>query len=275
MRRIRSHLTYANVMATLAVFLVLGGGAYAAFHLPKNSVRSRNIVNGQVKTPDLATGAVTGPKLACKGNSAQDRMVKAGSVCIDKYEDSLWTKKTGGTQITGTVPCNPNGQDCKGKIFARSVAGVIPRASITWFQAQQALANSGKRLPTNAEWQQAAAGTPDSTACNVGPGSVEKTGSNPGCKSNWGADDMVGNLWEWVADWDEEASDSNCVNWPASLGSDRTCVGRASGEPSTAAPGALLRGGSFGNGSNAGPFAITASTVPYDSDVTFGFRGAR
>ena len=53
MRRIRSKLTYANVMATLAVFLVLGGGAYAAFHLPKNSVRSRNIVNGQVKTKDL------------------------------------------------------------------------------------------------------------------------------------------------------------------------------------------------------------------------------
>jgi hypothetical protein len=51
--RIRQHLTYANVMATLAVFLVLGGGAYAAFHLPKNSVRSRNIVNGQVKTKDL------------------------------------------------------------------------------------------------------------------------------------------------------------------------------------------------------------------------------
>jgi hypothetical protein len=53
MHRIRSHLTYSNVMATLAVFLVLGGGAYAAFHLPKNSVRSRNIVNGQVKKRDL------------------------------------------------------------------------------------------------------------------------------------------------------------------------------------------------------------------------------
>jgi hypothetical protein len=54
MRRMRRHLTYANVMATLAVFLVLGGGAYAAFHLPRNSVRSRNIVNGQVRQQDLA-----------------------------------------------------------------------------------------------------------------------------------------------------------------------------------------------------------------------------
>ncbi len=32
MRHIRQHLTYANVMATLAVFLVLGGGTAAALH---------------------------------------------------------------------------------------------------------------------------------------------------------------------------------------------------------------------------------------------------
>jgi hypothetical protein len=64
MRRIRSHMTYANVMATLAVFLVLGGGAYAAFHLPKNSVRSKNIVNRQVKKADLANSSVTSSKFS-------------------------------------------------------------------------------------------------------------------------------------------------------------------------------------------------------------------
>jgi hypothetical protein len=55
--RIRRHLTYSNVMVTLLAFIVLGGGAYAAFHLPKNSVRSRNIKNGQVKKPDLVKPA--------------------------------------------------------------------------------------------------------------------------------------------------------------------------------------------------------------------------
>jgi hypothetical protein len=60
---VRRHLTYANVMATIAVFVVLGGGAYAAFHLPKNSVRSKNIAKGQVKKSDLAGGAVTAGKL--------------------------------------------------------------------------------------------------------------------------------------------------------------------------------------------------------------------
>src|ERR1700712_5053114 len=43
MTRLRSNLTYANVMATVAVFLALGGGAYAASQLPKNSVGSRQI----------------------------------------------------------------------------------------------------------------------------------------------------------------------------------------------------------------------------------------
>src|SRR5437763_9796385 len=198
-------------MATIAVFLILGGGAYAAFHLPKNTVRSKNIVNGQVREPDLANAAVTAPKLGCKGNNAQDKMVRAGSVCIDKYEDSLWTKRTGGTQITGTIPCDANGQNCKGKIFARSVKGVTPTDNITWFQAQQALANSGKRLPTNADWQQAVAGTPDSTACNVSGSAVQKTGADPGCVSNWGAYDMVGNLDEWVADWDEQGAGDACT----------------------------------------------------------------
>jgi hypothetical protein len=36
--RLRCCLSYANVMATIAVFVALGGGAYAAFTLPANSV---------------------------------------------------------------------------------------------------------------------------------------------------------------------------------------------------------------------------------------------
>ncbi len=55
LRRIRGRLTYANVVSTIALFIVLGGISYAAFHLPKNSVRSRNIVNHQVKGKDLVT----------------------------------------------------------------------------------------------------------------------------------------------------------------------------------------------------------------------------
>lgn len=197
-------------------------------------------------------------------------MVKVGTACLDRYEASIWDAPTGGTQITGTIPCNANGQDCRGRIFARSVAGVAPRHSITWFQAQQALAGSGKRLPTNAEWQTAVAGTPDSTACNVSGSSVANTGASVGCISAWGINDMVGNLSEWVADWDEQAS--ACSNWQAGFGGDRTCFGHPT--PSRL-PGALVRGGDRLDGTNAGAFAVSAVFPPSSPESDIGFRGAR
>ncbi len=50
---IAKRLSYANITATLALFLVLGGGAYAAATLPANSVG----------TAQLKTNAVTSPKV--------------------------------------------------------------------------------------------------------------------------------------------------------------------------------------------------------------------
>jgi hypothetical protein len=50
----KDKLTYANVMATLAVGLALAGGVAYAVTAPKNSVRSISIKNGQVTARDLA-----------------------------------------------------------------------------------------------------------------------------------------------------------------------------------------------------------------------------
>jgi hypothetical protein len=52
-------LTYANVMATLALFIALGGTSYAALTLPKNSVGSKQIRKGAVGGSELRTGAVS------------------------------------------------------------------------------------------------------------------------------------------------------------------------------------------------------------------------
>ena len=46
--RVSSKLSYANVIATLALFCALGGGAYAAIKLPANSVGTRQIRNNAV-----------------------------------------------------------------------------------------------------------------------------------------------------------------------------------------------------------------------------------
>ena len=62
MRRIAARLTYANVVATIALVIAVGGGAaYAA-----NTVFSTDIVDGEVKTADIATNAVRSTKIAPK-----------------------------------------------------------------------------------------------------------------------------------------------------------------------------------------------------------------
>jgi hypothetical protein len=56
--RIRARLTYANVMSSIAVFLVLGGSAYAATQLPKNSVGSKQIKSNAVTSSKVRNGSL-------------------------------------------------------------------------------------------------------------------------------------------------------------------------------------------------------------------------
>jgi hypothetical protein len=56
--RFKRHLTYANVMATVAVFIALGGSSYAAVRLSANSVGSRQIKRDAVKASEIARSAV-------------------------------------------------------------------------------------------------------------------------------------------------------------------------------------------------------------------------
>lgn len=59
--RLRIGRSPAMIVAGVALFVALGGGGFAvASHLV---VRSSDIVNGEVKTPDLATDAVTSAKV--------------------------------------------------------------------------------------------------------------------------------------------------------------------------------------------------------------------
>jgi hypothetical protein len=62
MARLRPRLSYANVMATIAVFIALGGSAYA-FHLGKNSVGSKQLKKNSVTTAKIKKEAVTGAKV--------------------------------------------------------------------------------------------------------------------------------------------------------------------------------------------------------------------
>jgi hypothetical protein len=63
MKRFRPRLTYANVIASLALFIALGGAAVAA-GLPKNSVGPNQIKKGAVTPKALRKAAVTSGKIA-------------------------------------------------------------------------------------------------------------------------------------------------------------------------------------------------------------------
>ena len=62
MVKLRSHLTYGNVMATIAVFVALSGGAYA-FSLPKNSVGTRELKARAVTGAKIHKNAIASPQI--------------------------------------------------------------------------------------------------------------------------------------------------------------------------------------------------------------------
>jgi hypothetical protein len=65
MTRLRRHLTFANVVACLALFVALGGASYAALKVPKESVGTEQLKKAAVtpeKLSDKAKDAMTGPR---------------------------------------------------------------------------------------------------------------------------------------------------------------------------------------------------------------------
>jgi hypothetical protein len=62
MQRIARRLTFANVMSVAAVFIALGGGAYAV-SVAKNSVGSKSIKDGSIRGVDVKADSLTGSNI--------------------------------------------------------------------------------------------------------------------------------------------------------------------------------------------------------------------
>ncbi len=216
-------------------------------------------------------------------------MASVGPLCFDIYEASVVDQS--GNAVDKSA-CGENGNDCKDVIFARSEADKAPAEAFTWFQAQQACANSGKRLPTSAEWQMAVAGTVDpgendgisNTSCNTSSATVRSTGlagtvagGADSCISSWGAEDMIGNVEEWVADWVQGGTDTwnpnsgtagDVYNGDALNGANPASF-QGNGQNF---PAAVLRGGSVSHGTIAGAFYYVSIVAPSVSSDRIGFR---
>jgi hypothetical protein len=59
LKRIRAQASYANVLATIALFIAVGGTSYATIALPRDSVGQREIKSRAVGSKELDRGAVT------------------------------------------------------------------------------------------------------------------------------------------------------------------------------------------------------------------------
>jgi hypothetical protein len=69
---IRARLTYANVMATLALFIALGGTTYAAASLPHNSVGSSQLRSNAVTASKIRSGAVASSEIKDRSIGLKD-----------------------------------------------------------------------------------------------------------------------------------------------------------------------------------------------------------
>lgn len=78
LKQIRKRLTYANVMSSIAVFVVLGGAAVAATQLPKNSVGSKQLKKNAVTKAKIKKGAIDASKVQDESLLSQD--FKAGQL---------------------------------------------------------------------------------------------------------------------------------------------------------------------------------------------------
>ena len=70
--KVTPHLTYANVVSTLCLFIALGGSSYAAVKLGKNSVGSKQIARNAVKASETARKSVGSAEVIDRSLLAKD-----------------------------------------------------------------------------------------------------------------------------------------------------------------------------------------------------------
>ena len=159
--------------------------------------------------------------------------------------------------------------DTRGRYYDDPAFGSFPVDNVSWQQAANFCQWQQKRLPTEAEWEYAATGGDgraypwgnnfDSSLVPTAADDTLAVGSLPGNASPFGAEDMAGNVLQWVADW--YAPDFYASS-PA-----KNPTGPATGNRK------VMRGGAYGN---ADPTIYLSarrfSHAPNVGDVDIGFR---
>jgi hypothetical protein len=168
MKRLAPRLTYANVVATLALVIAVGGAsAFAAGRLAKNSVGTKQIRNNAVTAAKIKNGAVTGAKidLSTLGTvPSATNAVNATSAANASRANQADTAAVAGSAATAADARTLQGLS-PSQIIASSqlrcpegtalAAGLCfetaERPAKNWEEASLTCAKAGRRLPSPSE----------------------------------------------------------------------------------------------------------------------------
>jgi hypothetical protein len=135
-KQIRQRLTYANVVSTLALVLVVGGATAIAAKVPKHSVGPHQLRSNAVTTPKIKANAVTTRKI--KKNAITAIKIKDKAIKNEKLDDNaVTTSKIANGAVTGakidaaTTPFGRIVQEARG-----SSTKALPSGTLTVYPLQ-------------------------------------------------------------------------------------------------------------------------------------------
>ncbi len=280
------------LVSGVVIFLILIAGLVSVFYSrvsPARQPESTPVLNVVPGTPVAASPTVMGDdgmvllfvpagefRMGSDTGEPDDR--PAHTVYLDAFwiDQTEVTNKQYAACVTSggcTKPSN-NSSSTHTSYYDNPQFDNHPVLYVNWDQAMAYCKWTGRRLPTEAEWEKAARGTDDRTFpwgenapdvnlsnFNINIGDTTPVGNYPDGASPYGAMEMAGNVWEWVSDWYGE------TYYQTSPSSNPT--GADSGDRR------VLRGGSWGDGVDIVRSSNRTWDFPADADPYIGFRCAR
>jgi hypothetical protein len=117
------------VIAVIALFVALGTGAYAASHLPKNSVGSKAIKKGGVKTRNYHKGSILGRFIG--DNQVKTRAIHNGAVNAEKADFVHSSSVASASSTTAGSPTDLGGPSVTVTVPTGAVVQIFAQADIS------------------------------------------------------------------------------------------------------------------------------------------------